>query len=311
MKFRLTILIALATALSAQRITDTRTASIRGGGGDGKCTVEVDVDDVADVEISGNRAQVRTLSGAPAGIRRFECNQELPSNPNDFRFQGVDGRGRQTLSSQPNGRRPAVIRIEDSKGGRENYTFDIFWRGGGGGFGNGNGDGTGYGSRNGNGNGNNDGYGNRNGNGNSDGYGNRNGNGSGNGSIFGNGNGNGNGNGVSNNNGWNSDLNFNGRGDGTLRSDRNGDLRLFNCRVSINRRGNVDVSFDTDSNSRLTFVGRVQRMDGDRIIADMNGNNIGGQMEIEVDSRNRVRSIFMQRQNGRDSRDSYELNWRN
>ena len=49
-------------------------------------------------------------------------------------------------------------------------------------------------------------------------------------------------------------------------------------------------------------------MDRGRIIADMNGNNIGGQMEIEVDSRNRVRSIFMEKQNGRDR---YELNWRN
>lgn len=223
------------------------------GGGEGKCTVEVDVDHVAEVEISGNRAQVRTLAGGPASIRRFECNQELPNNPNDFRFQGVDGRGRQTLSSQPNGRRPAVIRIEDSKGGREGYTFDIFWRGS-------NGNGGGYG------------------------------------------------NGDANNNGWNNELNFNGRGGGTLRSDRNGDLRLFNCRVSINRRGSVDVSFDTNSNSRIAFVGRVQRMDRGRIIADMNGNNIGGQMEIEVDSRNRVRSIFMEKQNGRDR---YELNWRN
>ena len=94
----------------------------------------------------------------------------------------------------------------------------------------------------------------------------------------------------------------------SMRGGGNGDLRLFNCRVSINRRGSVDVSFDTDSNSRIAFVGRVQRMDRGRIIADMNGNNIGGQMEIEVDSRNRVRSIFMEKQNGRDR---YELNWRN
>ncbi len=260
MKLRLSLLFTIAACLSAQRVTDTRTATMRGGGGgEGKCTLEVDVDDIAEVEISGNRAQVITLAGGPASIRRFECNQELPNNPNDFRFQGVDGRGRQTLSSQPNGRRPAVIRIEDPKGGREGYTFDIFWRGSGGS--------------------------------------------NGNGGLFGNGNGNGNG----NNNGWNSELNFNGRGDGTLRSDRDGDLRLFNCRVSINRRGNVDVSFDTNSNSRIAFVGRVQRMDRGRIIADMNGNNIGGQMEIEVDSRNRVRSIFMAKQNGRDR---YELNWR-
>lgn len=269
-KIQISLVAALAATLSAQRITDSRTASMRGGGGDGKCTVEVDVDGVAEVEILGIRAQIRTVSGGAANIRRFECNQELPGNPNDFRFKGIDGRGRQTLVRQPGGRGPAVIRIEDSKGGREGYTFDIFWRGSSG-FGNG---------------GNNNDYGNGNGNG---GFGNNNG-------------------GGWNNNGGNNEVNFSGRGDGSLRSDRNGDNRLYNCRVSIDRRGNVDVSFDTDRNRRIAFSGRVERMDRDRIIADMNGNNLGGLMEIEVDNRNRVRSVFMAQRNGRDR---YELNWRN
>jgi hypothetical protein len=39
---------------------------------------------------------------------------------------------------------PAVIRIEDSKGGSEGYTFDIFWAGGGG-YGGGGYKGAGYG----------------------------------------------------------------------------------------------------------------------------------------------------------------------
>jgi hypothetical protein len=76
----------------------------------------------------------------------MECSEPLPRNPGDFRFQGIDGRGRQTLVRDPNGNRGvAVVRIEDSKGGREGYTFDLEWSGGsgssyfpgGGGFGGG------------------------------------------------------------------------------------------------------------------------------------------------------------------------------
>lgn len=110
---------------------DSRTATMMGSRGDqGKCTIEVEVDGAADVEISGNRGVIRTLEGQPAVWRRFQCSDPLPRNPGDFRFTGVDGRGRQTLMADPrNNRGVAVIRIEDRKGGREGYTFDIEWRG--------------------------------------------------------------------------------------------------------------------------------------------------------------------------------------
>ncbi len=275
---KLALLLMLAAALCAQRITDTKTADFRGGGGgEGKCTIEVDVDDVAEVEISGNRAQIRTLSGGPASFRRFECNQEMPNNPSDFRFQGIDGRGRQSLVRNP-GRGPAVIRIEDSKGGREGYTFDIFWRGGngnGGGFGNGNGNGGGFGNGNGNGGG------------------------------FGNGNGNGGGFGNGNNN-WNREVNYRGRGDGYFRQERGSNERLFNCRVTISRRGEIEVSFETNGQNRISFNGRIQRLDRDRIYADMNGSNWGGIMEIDTDGRNRVQNISMRQNSGRNR---YELSW--
>jgi hypothetical protein len=106
-------------------------ANIRGGGGDGKCTFEVEVDEVAEIEIRGDQGYLRTISGSPARWRRLDCNQALPSAPNNFRFQGIDGRGRQDLVRDPNQNRGvAVIRIEDPKGGRESYTGDIMWRGG-------------------------------------------------------------------------------------------------------------------------------------------------------------------------------------
>lgn len=119
----------MAAPLSAQ--SQRMRANITGAAGDGKCTFEVMVDGTAEVEIRGDQGNVRTLSGGPASWRRLECNQPLPNNPSDFRFQGVDGRGHQQLVRDPNSSGGiAVIRIDDPKGGAEGYTGDITWRGG-------------------------------------------------------------------------------------------------------------------------------------------------------------------------------------
>ncbi len=115
---------------SAQSTTRIR-ANITGAQGDGKCTFEVEVDGAAEVEIHGDQGTLRTLSGRPARWRRLECNQALPNNPSDFRFKGIDGRGRQQLVRDPNSSGGvAVIRIEDSNGGAEAYTGDVQWRSG-------------------------------------------------------------------------------------------------------------------------------------------------------------------------------------
>ena len=53
----------------------------------------------------------------------------MPTNPADFRFSGIDGRGRQTLIGDPLNGGVAVVRIEDPKSGREGYTFDLEWQG--------------------------------------------------------------------------------------------------------------------------------------------------------------------------------------
>jgi hypothetical protein len=102
----------------------------------GKCTIEVNVDEVAEVEIYGDSGRLRTLAGQPSEWRRLECSDPLPRNPSDFQFTGVDGRGRVELVRDPrrNGG-VAVVRIEDPKSGREGYTFDLEWRGSSGGYG--------------------------------------------------------------------------------------------------------------------------------------------------------------------------------
>lgn len=110
-----------------------RRANITGGGnpGEGRCTIEVVVDGAAEVEIRGDRALLRTLSGRPPQWRRFQCNVPLTGNPLDFRFKGIDGRGLQELIREPGRGGPAVVRIEDHDGGDERYIFEIIWRGAG------------------------------------------------------------------------------------------------------------------------------------------------------------------------------------
>jgi hypothetical protein len=124
------VLVATA-AIPASAQSQNIQARISGGGGNGKCTVEVVVQGSADVEIRGNQGNLRTLSGNPAQWRRLDCNQPLPANPSNFKFAGVDGHGRQGLSADPNSNNGvAVIHIENTTGSNEGYTADITWNGG-------------------------------------------------------------------------------------------------------------------------------------------------------------------------------------
>ena len=125
---------SMAAIVNAQN--SQRRASIIGGRSpdQGKCTVEVVVDGAAEIEIRGDTATMRNLSGQPPQWRRFECSTPLPANPGEFRFAGVDGRGSQQLVRDPRNGGSAVVRIEDRDNGSEGYTFDIFWSGGGGNY---------------------------------------------------------------------------------------------------------------------------------------------------------------------------------
>src|SRR6185295_11435959 len=100
----------LTTGIFAQ---GQRQATMVGGGSPdrGKCTVEVVVDGVAEVEVRGNTASLRTLQGQPAQWRRFECTGPMPANAANLRFSGVDGRGRQELVRDPRNGGVAVVQI--------------------------------------------------------------------------------------------------------------------------------------------------------------------------------------------------------
>jgi hypothetical protein len=131
-RMRNTFVLGALAALSVWQAfgqEEVRQAMITGRSGGPKCTIEVEVDVVADVEIRGTMGRIHTLQGSPAMWRRFECNVPMPVAPANFRFSGIDGRGRQTLISDPLNNGVAVVRIEDPKSGREGYTFDIEWNG--------------------------------------------------------------------------------------------------------------------------------------------------------------------------------------
>ena len=133
------ILLGVATLFVAIRPIhanpESRRATITGGGGNGRCTVEVSVDHAAEVEIAGDTGWLTTVAGQPAQWRRFQCNTPLPRNPQDFRFIKTNGRGPVRLTQDPRSTRGrAVVNISDPQGGRANYTFDLQWRGSNGAF---------------------------------------------------------------------------------------------------------------------------------------------------------------------------------
>jgi hypothetical protein len=130
MKISLTIvLLASVAAVNAQTVQRRASITNRASGDREKCTIEAVVDGAAEVEILGDNAVLRNLSGQPSQWRRFECSAPMPPNPPNFRFEGVDGRGRQQLVRDPRGGGSAVIRIEDPDSGAEGYTFDVTWGG--------------------------------------------------------------------------------------------------------------------------------------------------------------------------------------
>jgi len=126
-----TFMIGLAVAAGSMNAqTASRKAVLVNGGNrdSGKCTIEVVVDGSAEVEVRGDNATLRNTGGQAPQWRRFECTGAMPTNPANFRFAGVDGRGRQTLIRDPrNSNGAAVVQIEDSEGGAQGYTFDLFW----------------------------------------------------------------------------------------------------------------------------------------------------------------------------------------
>jgi hypothetical protein len=115
--------------LSAQDIRRRAAIARSGPGGGEGCTVDVVVDGAAEVEIRGDQATLRNLSGQAPQFKQFDCSHPLPPNPPGFRFTEVDGRGRQELVRTPRDGASVVVRIDDPQGGAGEYRFEITWAG--------------------------------------------------------------------------------------------------------------------------------------------------------------------------------------
>src|SRR5258707_988226 len=105
----LALFMALAAPISAETLQRRAMLTGTGNSDRGKCTVEVVVDGAAEIQIRGDTATMRNLSGQTPQWRRFQCTGPMPANPANFRFQGVDGRGSQELVRDPRNGGGAVV----------------------------------------------------------------------------------------------------------------------------------------------------------------------------------------------------------
>ncbi len=80
---------------------------------------------------------------------------------------------------------------------------------------------------------------------------------------------------------------------------------LYDCEVSVDRRGMVTVTFQNARRSRLTLTGQLTRFDQGLIVADMSGIGVRGSMEIRRNGRDRVTDISM----SAEGRERFELRW--
>jgi hypothetical protein len=125
--------LATSTGAFGQAETQLRVRQLPGWDArarEGRCEVRVWVDNRADVRMRGDTIFVRTLAGSKARDEGSECSQPLPYNSvRDFQIRQTAGRSRVTLAQEP-GRMnnfTAMIGIEDSQGGGDNYAFEVTW----------------------------------------------------------------------------------------------------------------------------------------------------------------------------------------
>ncbi len=95
--------------------------------GPGKCTLEVLVDQRAEVEIQEDSALLRRLAGERPQWKRYDCTSLMPLQPTGFKLMKINGRGRVKLTLDPTHGGPAVIEIDDNLPGVGDYIFEISW----------------------------------------------------------------------------------------------------------------------------------------------------------------------------------------
>lgn len=87
------------------------------------------VDDRIQVFLKGSEATSRLITGAPIAGGQFNFTLPLPQRPVALTLRKIKGRGSVEIIQQPsrNNGFTAVVEIYDSRGGSEDYEFEITW----------------------------------------------------------------------------------------------------------------------------------------------------------------------------------------
>ncbi|MCL4794154.1 MAG: hypothetical protein KJZ84_06310 [Bryobacteraceae bacterium] len=124
--------VPLAAQGDWQEIQPKRTRDYDDRKSEGYCAIRVWVDDLVIIHTRGNRVAFETVRGQRAKDAGTECSQPLPGADaiSDFRFRGIDGRGRVELLEEPDRRNrfTAIVRIEDPRSGGQEHHFRLTWR---------------------------------------------------------------------------------------------------------------------------------------------------------------------------------------
>lgn len=88
------------------------------------------VDVGAEIQIRGEQHRVNDAGGSGTQERRSQFSDALPSSDVPVSLHKVHGRGKVELVQTPSRSNDytAVVRIEDDKGGADNYEFELTWR---------------------------------------------------------------------------------------------------------------------------------------------------------------------------------------
>jgi hypothetical protein len=239
--------------------------------GKGQCDIRLQVDNEVEVSVRGDQVWVRTISGQDARDDGSECNAPLPNRDvGPVSFEVRDSRGDIRLLAEPSRRNDfaAIVRIRDGASGFGRYHFRLSW----------NQTGTDYRP-------NPPGFdrppGRR------DDFDRPPG---GPGFV------------------WNNAINFRGQGRGVAAWSGEGDLRLFDCNIDIDRGGRLVAVFRAERGRTLTFNGRVIAEEGGRWKADVASEDgrLRGPMWISADRERQVNSVTVE---ATDGRDRVRVNW--
>jgi len=93
----------------------------------GRCTVSVLVDGAADIEIRGDDATMRNVTGYPPRWQSFACTGPMPVAAADLSLRAIEGNGQITLSRDSYRPGLAIVRVTNLEGGDRLFTFELSW----------------------------------------------------------------------------------------------------------------------------------------------------------------------------------------